>query len=576
MRGKKNIKIFCILFSFIYIFYNFYGCTAKENNKNPISQLNTSYVDKSIHKDCLSLIEYTDKFSLEDTLINNIIMLDYNMNIQTSDFNNLLDILSSKLNNELNNVSSENNSPELLLSNIYFYIIFSNKINVAPTMEIKNKISNFINTQYIDQWDNLRSKDKLILLNILEKISFIGDSLDINMEFNNFILHSLDSIQINDNNIDFENETILFYKIKIFKNMHLKDEINKIQPLVNDAVNNLLENLNDNFVDNIQNIPLLSMLFDNIIVNDKLSSNNKLSRISNKVLILIESNIDIPAVIKFYCFNIIKSSNHDTEMLKDIVATYPRDTNYTFTAPAELIPTFKSFYFFINLASMENNKFDVSKSPINEYTNILLTKYRKNDIDFSEIYYFLKIKNYIKKNPNFDYIENKVNDSIKQLSLESANQENNFTTLYWKLKILLLLNNTDTAIKLEPNFSKIYELNKASYEEDDEFLIAELMYYEVLSDIYQNTDNIDLNLIGQKLLNYDNDFYVRCANMYFNIANSHKIKIDDNLINDLSNKLLSYKTIYGYSASTQYKSINLEATFEGYETESLIETINKF
>lgn len=567
MKRKKMIKSLCFLFSFIYIFY---GCTENTNNKNMNSELNTSYIDKSVHKNRISLIEYTDMFSLEDTLINNIISLDYNENIQTSDFNNLLDILSSELTNTL----SEKSNPEIILSNIYFYITFLNNINVSPTMEMKNKIYNFINTQYIDIWDTLKIQDKFISLNILEKISFIINSFGDTSEFIDFIIDSLNSIQLNDNDINFENETVILYKSKILKNMNLLNEVNKIQPLINDSINNLLEISNDSFVDDIQNIPLLSMLFDNIELAN-IKDNGKLSRISNKILILIKSNIDIPAVIKFYCFNIIKYSNYDTKVLKDIIDTYPKDINYTFTAPAELVPTFKNFYFFIELYLIENNNLNINKDILNEYINTLLTKYTKNDIDFSEIYYFLKVKDYIKEDINFEYIESKVNNSINKFSSEEIHEENNFNTLYWKLKILLFLNDTKNAIKLEPNFTKSYELNKANYKDDEEFLMAELMYYEILSDIYESTDNINLSLIGEKLLNYDNDFYVRCINIYFNILNSHKAKIDTKLINDLYNKLLSYKTTYGYSASTQYKSINLEATFAGYEVESLIESLSK-
>lgn len=567
MKRKKMIKSLCFLFSFIYIFY---GCTENINNKNMNSEINTSYIDKSVHKNRISLIEYTDMFSLEDTLINNIISLDYNENIQTSDFNNLLDILSSELTNAL----SEKSNPEIILSNIYFYITFLNNINVSPTIEMKNKIYNFINTQYIDIWDTLKIQDKFISLNILEKISFIINSFGDTSEFIDFIIDSLNSIQLNDTDINFENETVILYKSKILKNMNLLNEVNKIQPLINDSINNLLEISNDSFVDDIQNIPLLSMLFDNIEPAN-IKDNGKLSRISNKILILIKSNIDIPAVIKFYCFNIIKYSNYDTKVLKDIIDTYPKDINYTFTAPAELVPTFKNFYFFIELYLIENNKLNINKDILNEYINTLLTKYTKNDIDFSEIYYFLKVKDYIKEDINFEYIESKVNNSINKFSSEEIHEENNFNTLYWKLKILLFLNDTKNAVKLEPNFTKSYELNKANYKDDEEFLMAELMYYEILSDIYESTDNINLSLIGEKLLNYDNDFYVRCANIYFNILNSHKVNIDTKLINDLYNKLLSYKTTYGYSASTQYKSINLEATFAGYEVESLIESLSK-
>ncbi|WP_160670026.1 hypothetical protein [Clostridium sp. C8-1-8] len=559
MRKKALISIvLCIFFVFSYIVWNFHGYKANGNSKS----LSMNYVNKAIHQNNLSIIEYTDKFSLEDTLINNILMASCSTG-NVDSIRKSLDTVNSEIRDELSNTSLSNSNPELLLSNVYFYVMYLNKINVKAPEEIKRSISDFINYSYVKPLDSLKQKDKLVLLDSMEKISFLQGVLSLDANIKNFILNSVNNIKLNSNNVNFENETILLYKINIFKMLSLYKEVNEIQPLVNTATNNIAKNIDDTFVNDIENIPLLSMLFDNM------AENEKLSKFKNKVFDIVKSNVDLPAVLKFYCFKIIS----DNKELQSIIDTYPRDSKCNFTAPAQLVPTFKTLYFLLSLDSISDNQLNINKSPTKEYISDLLSKYKDTNMDISEIYYFLQVRKYVSKDKKFDLINNLVNKNISEIPLKASNEKDNFVTLYWKIKVMLSLNRYDNISKLESDFSKSYESIKDIYKNDSNKLIVDLMYYEILNATNKNTNGIDLNSIGKELLNYSNDSYVHCIYIYFNIVNSCKVKIKDQLINDLEKKLNDYKTIYGYSANVQYKSTNLQATFEGVKALSLIDSL---
>lgn len=302
---------------------------------------------------------------------------------------------------------------------------------------------------------------------------------------------------------------------------------------------------------------------------DNVDNKDKLSFISEKMLQLIKNNIDIPAVIKFYCFNIINSTSQNVEIVKNIISTYPRDSNNTFTAPAQLIPTFKTLYYFINTALIENSNFDVNGKMLNDYIDSVLDKYKKEGIDYSEIYYFLNTKKYMNKNEKFKYIEDKINTLIEKVHSNDELQKENFISLYWQIKILLFLNESEAANKLEEAFTNIYEFNKTNYTDDSHLLLMELMYDEIISNIHKSADGIDFNLIGEKIFNSESDYYVRYANIYINMINSYKIEVEDSILDKIYEKLYSYKTSYGYSYSNNYKSTSLQATFEGDQIESL-------
>lgn len=296
----------------------------------------------------------------------------------------------------------------------------------------------------------------------MEKISSLKDILNTSVNLKDFVLNSIQSIEFYHDNVNFDNETILFYKARILKNLNLTNEVSKIQKSINNATNNLIDNLTDDFINNIENIPLLSMLCDNVDNKDKLSF------ISEKMLQLIKNNIDIPAVIEFYCFNIINSTSQNVETVKNIISTYPKDSNNTFTAPAQLIPTFKTLYYFINTALIENSNFDVNGKMLNDYIDSVLDKYKKEGIDYSEIYYFLNTKKYMDKNEKFKYIEDKINTLIEKVHSNDELQEENFISLYWQIKILLFLNESEAANKLEEAFTNIYEFNKTNYTDDSQ------------------------------------------------------------------------------------------------------------
>ena len=252
MKRRFVVKLICILFSAIYIISAFCSCASKDKYNKTSNDLNSSYINKFIHKDGITVIEYTDKFSLEDTIINNIIMIDYHIYNQNFNFQNLIHRINNELNNELNNESFKNSNPELLLSNIYFYIVLLNKttnINIAP--ELKNNICSFINTYYIERWNQFKEKDKLIKLDALEKISSLKDILNTSVNLKDFVLNSIQSIEFYHDNVNFDNETILFYKARILKNLNLTNEVSKIQKSINNATNNLFDNLTDDFINNM-------------------------------------------------------------------------------------------------------------------------------------------------------------------------------------------------------------------------------------------------------------------------------------------------------------------------------------
>ena len=75
--------------------------------------------------------------------------------------------------------------------------------------------------------------------------------MNTSVNLKDFVLNSIQSIEFYHDNVNFDNETILFYKARILKNLNLTNEVSKIQKSINTETNNLIDNLTDDFINNM-------------------------------------------------------------------------------------------------------------------------------------------------------------------------------------------------------------------------------------------------------------------------------------------------------------------------------------
>ncbi|EGO88330.1 hypothetical protein IRP62_13320 (plasmid) [Clostridium botulinum] len=152
-----------------------------------------------------------------------------------------------------------------------------------------------------------------------------------------------------------------------------------------------------------------------------------------------------------------------------------------------------------------------------------------------------------------------------------------FNELYWSIKVLDILGEYNIIFTLKDKLINTYEKDKITYKKNKNFIIIQSMYQEMNYIFNKKTDNKEvlkgIKALEDNLVNYDDEFFIECTNNYLNLIYNLKIKVDKSTIQKIHNKLLSYKTLYGYSNNKRFKSFNLKSTFEGYESEYLIKRI---
>ena len=167
-----------------------------------------------------------------------------------------------------------------LLNNLMNYYYTKQKIIETKEILLNNKIQNFNQNNYINNYNNKSSDRKYIKVNGKSKINFYIDNIKKNNEYNykKPILNS----QIYDNLIYSINNEDSFYLQKKIKNRNNSNN-NFNNNLTNDSLNNkvlknkIKKNFNESFNKDIDNLKILSN--NN---NNEISKNNDIININNK------------------------------------------------------------------------------------------------------------------------------------------------------------------------------------------------------------------------------------------------------------------------------------------------------
>ena len=167
-----------------------------------------------------------------------------------------------------------------LLNNLMNYYYTKQKIIETKEILLNNKIQNFNQNNYINNYNNKSSDRKYIKINGKSKINFYIDNIKKNNEYN-YKKNILNS-KIYDNLIYSINNEDSFYLQKKIKNRNNSNN-NFNNNLTNDSLNNkvlknkIKKNFNESFNKDIDNLKILSN--NN---NNEISKNNDIININNK------------------------------------------------------------------------------------------------------------------------------------------------------------------------------------------------------------------------------------------------------------------------------------------------------
>ncbi|QPW54683.1 hypothetical protein IRP62_13315 (plasmid) [Clostridium botulinum] len=300
----------------------------------------------------------------------------------------------------MDNKELKEGNREIVLNHIYFFKVFSKKINVDISPDIKKKIHQFINEYYINNINNMKALNKFVLLDILEKLTFINESKDTRL--NASILQMLEYCEKINLNIYLDKEVTSFYKLNILHNMNSKKLTIDLKYKISSIANNFLSNIDKKFIQSPENVAIINMAIVSLLkVDTKI-----VSKVRVEFINIIENSIDIPAILKFYYFDTLSKISKDTN-IKKVIDTYPMDKDGICTSPAMLIPSFRTLYFFINIKNFDSILLNKYKSQQDIYIDQLFNKYTNKTVDLRESYYFLAMEKYLNSNSEFKNFKKK-------------------------------------------------------------------------------------------------------------------------------------------------------------------------
>lgn len=464
-----------------------------------------------------------------------------------------------------------------ILDNLYYYTYFLEKNKFPVDFETQNYIKNYIYKTYkIDGTLNLQTSDKYRNLDILSKIAFISNSINSKYEKKMdsiLILDALEKVKQQRINIEHDDMITLFYEIIIRENIR---DIDGLKRLKDDAIkyaNTILDHLGSEDIYNFETAVFLNL---SLQATHLTKDDVKTRELTENITQYIDSQIDMPGAMRYIYYDCLLRLSIKKEKLLGRLLNYPRSSESYATAPARLIPSFRTLYGFVNVYEKLGREPESIRINIHNYTNEIWQQYKNFDRDFEQCYYLIKLKPFIDNDKRYNDSFNKAVRNAEKYIQNNSLSEKNFSNYYWCVEILSNVNKISKInahkIEIEKTMTEI----EKKYSKDHDFLLIKLMYVNIHSRIFPQyyDKTVLLNLIND-ITNYRGDFYLDILHNYFEVCKTLNFNIPSEKLIILNKKLDEYRTSSGYFSNSEYKSTSIIATSKGIELKTQIKKLQQ-